>query len=72
MGPAGTPEQEARAGRDRPRPRGPGALPVAAEGRTARSAVLWVTGTHYDIFGWRNPACAVPAAAAAIREYLQR
>jgi hypothetical protein len=36
------------------------------EGRTARSAVLWVTGPHYDIFGWRNPAWAIPAAAAAI------
>jgi hypothetical protein len=36
-------------------------------GRTARSAVLWVTGTHYDIFGWRNPAYGVPGAAAAVR-----
>jgi hypothetical protein len=36
-------------------------------GRTARSAVLWVTGTHYDIFGWGNPRYATPAAAAAIR-----
>jgi hypothetical protein len=43
-----------------------------AEGRTARSAVLWVTGTHFDIFGWRNPAWAIPAASAAIREYLKR
>jgi hypothetical protein len=40
-------------------------------GRTARSAVLWVTGPHYDIFGWRNPAWAIPAAAAAIRGALK-
>jgi hypothetical protein len=38
-----------------------------AEGRTAQSAVLWVTGTHYDIFGWGNPAHAIPEAAAVIR-----
>ena len=37
------------------------------KGRTARSAVLWVTGAHYDIFGWKNPAHAIPDAAAAIR-----
>jgi hypothetical protein len=36
------------------------------EGRTAHSAVLWVTGWHYDIFGWMSPAYAIPAAAAAI------
>jgi hypothetical protein len=42
------------------------------EGRTARSAVLWVTGTHYDIFGWRNPAFAIPAASSVIQEYLKR
>lgn len=36
------------------------------KGRTARSAVLWVTGTHYDIFGWMSPAYAIPGAAAAI------
>jgi hypothetical protein len=41
-----------------------------AEGRTARSAVLWVTGPHYDIFGWRNPAWAIPAAADAVRAAL--
>jgi hypothetical protein len=41
-------------------------------GRTARSAVLWVTGPHYDIFGWRNPAHAIPEAAAAIRAGLAR
>jgi hypothetical protein len=33
---------------------------------------LWVTGTHFDIFGWRNPAWAIPAASTAIREYLKR
>jgi len=37
-----------------------------AEGRTARSAVLWVTGPNYDIFGWMKPSYAVPEAAAAI------
>jgi hypothetical protein len=42
-----------------------------AEGRTARSAVLWVTGPHYDIFGWRNPAWEIPAAAAAIKAALK-
>lgn len=36
------------------------------EGRTAGSAVLWVTGWHYDIFGWMSPKYAVPGAAAAI------
>ena len=40
------------------------------EGRAARSAVLWVTGPHYDVFGWRNPAWAIPAAADAIRAAL--
>jgi hypothetical protein len=39
-------------------------------GRTAQSAVLWVSGPHYDIFGWRNPAWAIPDAAAAIRAAL--
>jgi hypothetical protein len=37
------------------------------EGRSARSAVLWVMGPHYDIFGWETPKHAVPEAAAAIR-----
>ena len=37
------------------------------QGRTAQSAVLWVTGPHYDIFGWRNPSYAIPDAAAAIK-----
>jgi hypothetical protein len=43
-----------------------------SEGRTARSAVLWVTGAHYDIFGWMSPAYAVPAAAAAIEAGLKK
>jgi hypothetical protein len=30
------------------------------------------TGTHYDIFGWRNSAFAIPAASAVIQEYLKR
>jgi hypothetical protein len=36
------------------------------EGRTAGSAVLWVTGWHYDVFGWMSPKYAIPGAAAAI------
>jgi hypothetical protein len=42
------------------------------EGRTAQSAVLWVTGTHYDIFGWGSPKYAIPEAAAVIRDGLRR
>jgi hypothetical protein len=37
------------------------------DGRTARSAILWVTGAHYDVFGWDNPKYAIPEAAAAIK-----
>jgi hypothetical protein len=37
------------------------------DGRTAQSVVLWVTGPHYDIFGWGNQKYAIPEAAAAIR-----
>ena len=37
------------------------------EGRTAKSAVLWVLGQHYDIFGWENPKYGNPEAAAAIK-----
>jgi hypothetical protein len=43
-----------------------------AQGRTARSAVLWVTGTHFDIFGWRNADWANAAAAAAVSGYLKK
>ena len=35
-------------------------------GRTARSATLWLTGRYYDLFGWMNPADALPEAAAAV------
>jgi hypothetical protein len=42
------------------------------EGRTARSAVLWVTGRHYDVFGWEDAGFAVPEAAAVIRAGLRR
>jgi hypothetical protein len=38
--------------------------------RTVRSAVLWVSGPHYDVFGWDNPRFANPDAAAAIRSGL--
>jgi hypothetical protein len=36
----------------------------------AFSATLWVTGKHYDVFGWQNSSYAVPAAADAARAYL--
>jgi hypothetical protein len=42
-------------------------LALPASGRAARSGVLWVTGRHYDIFGWERPDYANPAAEAAIR-----
>ena len=37
------------------------------EGRTVKSAVLWVLGQHYDVFGWENPKYGNPEAAAAIK-----
>jgi hypothetical protein len=37
----------------------------------AFSATLWVTGKHYDVFGWQNSSYAVPAAADAVRAYLK-
>ena len=37
------------------------------EGRTAKSAVLWVLGKYYDVFGWENPKYGNPEAAAAIK-----
>lgn len=40
-------------------------------GRTARSGVLWVTGWHYDVFGWGKPDYATPEAAAAIKAGLE-
>ena len=40
--------------------------------RTARSAVLWVMGRHYDIFGWEDATFGVPEAAAAVRAGLRR
>jgi hypothetical protein len=42
----------------------------ATNGRTAESAILWVTGPHYDIFGWENPKSANPSAIATIRKSL--
>jgi len=36
-------------------------------GRTVKSAVLWVLGQHYDIFGWEKAAYGNPEAAAAIK-----
>ena len=37
------------------------------EGRMVKSAVLWVTGPHYDVFGWENAKYGNPEAAAAIK-----
>jgi len=37
------------------------------EGRTVKSAVLWVLGQHYDVFGWEKASYANPEAAAAIK-----
>jgi hypothetical protein len=42
------------------------------EGRTAQSAILWITGAHYDIFGWESPKNANPEATDAIRTALRR
>jgi hypothetical protein len=71
-GPLGTPEQEkARAAEIARGHEGLVRYLASSEGRTAQSAVLWVTGTHYDIFGWRNPAWAIPGASAAIAGYLR-
>ena len=40
------------------------ALPA---GRSVQSAVLWVTGAHYDVFGWESAKYGNPEAAAVIR-----
>ena len=42
------------------------------DGRTVGGAILWVTGRHYDIFGWENPSYANPEATAAIKAALGR
>jgi hypothetical protein len=38
--------------------------------RLAQSAVLWVTGMNFDIFGWGNPSYATPEAATVFAEAL--
>jgi hypothetical protein len=43
-----------------------------ADGRTAQSAILWISGAHYDIFGWESPKNANPEATDAIRAALRR
>jgi hypothetical protein len=43
-----------------------------SDGHTAQSAILWVTGAHYDIFGWERPQYANPEAIAAIKAALKR
>jgi hypothetical protein len=42
------------------------------DGRTAGSAILWITGRHYDIFGWEKPSYANPEAVAAIKAALHQ
>lgn len=42
------------------------------EGRTVETAILWVTGAHYDIFGWESPKYANPEAIAALKPALRR
>jgi hypothetical protein len=42
------------------------------QGRTAESAILWVTGPHYDIYGWENPKYANPEATAALKAALHK
>jgi hypothetical protein len=44
------------------------ALPA---GRSVKSAVLWVTGPHYDVFGWESPKYGNAEAAEAIRAALR-
>ena len=70
---AATPEQEQQLAREIARGH-EGLLRYLAlpEGRTVKSAVLWVLGQHYDVFGWENPKYANPEAAAAIKGALQR
>lgn len=41
-------------------------------GRLGQSAALWTLGRRFDVFGWWNPADAVPEAAAALRRCLRR
>jgi hypothetical protein len=41
------------------------------DGRRVESAVLWVTGPHYDVFGWENAKYANPEAAAVLRAGLR-
>ena len=43
-----------------------------SEGRTVESAILWVTGAHYDIFGWESPKYANADAVAALKPSLRR
>ncbi len=42
------------------------------EGRTVESAILWVTGAHYDIFGWESAKYANAEAVAALKPGLRR
>jgi hypothetical protein len=39
--------------------------------RRAESAVLWVTGPYFDVFGWMDPAWGNPAAVKAIESFLR-
>lgn len=42
------------------------ARPQAPDGRRCRTAVLWTTGRHFDIFGWMDKSNAVPGAARVV------
>jgi len=67
-----TPAQETELAREIPRGyEGLLLYLTQAEGRTARSAVLWVTGARYDIFGWNTPTLANPDAASLIKAALR-
>ena len=43
----------------------------AKTGRKAESAVLWVLGRHYDIFGWLRESNKVAEACREVRLYLK-
>lgn len=39
--------------------------------RRTRSAILWVTGFYFDVFGWQKARNAIPAAAATLQSFLR-
>ncbi len=48
-----------------------GLVKYLESGKGPGTASLWTIGKHYDVFGWGNPAYAIPAAADADRAYLK-